>query len=454
MTAPLRFTQELRATFKLAAPLAAAQLSQVGMGVTDTVMLGALGGHAIAAGGLASGLFFMSIMILQGPASAVGILIAHARGAATLERIAPALRAGFALALLALIPQFAFTWNLETLLGLLGEPEALKHDVGAYSRVLILGAPGLMWLTTQRVFLASMNHPKMVMVVSVAGLILNAVLNYGLIHGRLGMPELGMLGSATATVITTWTMTLTTHVMIRITPQVGSHMKLGPVEWPLVRETFKLGWPIGMTIAVEGGLFMASSLIMGIIGVTALAAHQVTLNVASLTFMIPLAVGQAANVRVGYHMGAKAPLAARRAGFAAFVLGVGFMSLSALAMFTLPREIAGLFSLDASIPDNAAVITLAVQLLMASAAFQVFDGAQCIALGALRGLKDTRMPMILAGLGYWVVGFPAAWAMAFAFGVGPMGVWWGLALGLAVVAVVLCVRFLGSSSRIIAAHAA
>lgn len=454
LTAPLRFGQELRTTLKLAGPLAIAQLAQVGMGVTDTVLLGALGGDAIAAGGLGSGLFFMTAMVLQGPASSAGILIAHARGAATPERIAPALRAGLVLATLALIPALALLWNLEPILGAIGEPPALARAVSQYGRILLLGLPGLMWLATLRVYLASMNHPRLVMGVSFGGLIMNGFLNYGLIHGAFGLPEMGLLGSATATTITIWTMLLVTYAWIRLVPVLAYHAKAGLIEWPLVAEVFKLGWPIAMTIAVEALLFMVGALMMGTISVTALAAHQVTINVASLTFMIPLAVGQAANVRVGFHMGGRAPHLARQAGFAAFVLGVGFMTLSAITMFTVPREIALLFSLNPDDPKDASVIALVVPMLMISALFQVFDGAQAIAAGALRGLKDTRTPMILAGIGYWLIGFPVAWVLAFPLKVGPLGIWWGLAIGLAVAALVLSARFLKQTKKLMVARAA
>ncbi|MBL8629246.1 MAG: MATE family efflux transporter, partial [Rhodospirillaceae bacterium] len=315
-TAPsthFRFRQELRATLKLSAPLAIAQLAQVGMGVTDTVLLGALGGEAIAAGGLGSALFFMSIMILQGIASSAGIAIAHARGADTPERIAPYLRAGFVLATAALVPGMLILWNVEPLLLLINEPADLARNVRDFDRILFLGAPALMWLATLRVYLASMSHPRMVMMVAFGGLVMNGVLNYGLIHGAFGLPEMGLLGSATATAITTWTMFIVTYSWIKLVPALGMHVRRGLIEWThliewsLVRELFILGWPIAITIAVEALLFMAGALMMGTISVTALAAHQITINVASMTFMVPLAIGQAANVRVGYHMGSGAP---------------------------------------------------------------------------------------------------------------------------------------------------
>ncbi|MBL8645323.1 MAG: MATE family efflux transporter [Rhodospirillaceae bacterium] len=446
---PLRFNQELRATFKLAGPLAIAQLAQIGMGVTDTVLLGALGGEAIAAGGLGAAIFFTSIMILQGVASSSGILIAHARGADALERIAPVFRAGLLIATFMLAPALLLLWNLEPLLAMINQPGDLAVNVSGYVRVLLAGAAALLWLANLRVYLASMNHPRMVMAVSFGGLIVNGFLNYGLIHGAFGLPEMGLIGSATATAITTWGMLIVTYAWIKLVPALSRYVTRGPIEWPLVRELLGLGWPIAVTIAVEALLFTAGALMMGTISVTALAAHQVTINVASLAFMVPMSIGHAANVRVGYYMGAKEPVLARQAGVAALVLGVGFMFFTAFIMFVAPHQIALLFSLDPADPKDAEVIALVVPLLMISAFFQIFDGAQTVAVGALRGLKDTRTSMILAGVSYWLIAFPIAWLMAFTWGLGPLGVWWGLAIGLLVAAVVLNARFVWLTNRLI-----
>ena len=432
-------TEELRATFHLAAPLALAQLAQIGMGVTDTVMLGALGRDAIAAGGLGANVFFTLSAILQGLVMSVGILVAHARGAGTLERIAPILRGGLLIAVAAVVPLILTMLNIEEILLLIGEPPALANAVGRYNHILLLGAPASLILALQRSYLAAMGHARPVMVISVAALIGNACLNYTLIHGHLGLPKLGYLGSATATAITLWiAMFATAAVVHRV--KIPGRLN-GPIDWALVRELAHLGWPIAVTMGVEILLFMGASLMMGTLGNTVLAAHQVTLNVASLTFMVPLAAAQAANVRVGFHMGARHPRAAKLAAIASFIFGVGFMMISAAVMFAAPHEIALLFNLKPDVPSDAEVIALVVRLLLISALFQVFDGAQTVAVGALRGLKDTRIPMVLAGLGYWAIGFPVAWLLGFTFGFGAEGIWWGLALSLMVAALVLNVRF-------------
>lgn len=436
------FRTELSTTLKLATPLALGQLAQIGMMLTDTIMLGALGESAIAVGGLSGSLYFTLAMILQGPAGSLGILISHARGAATPERIAPVMRGAFVISTLAIVPLALALWFIEPLLIAIGEPAELASGIADFVRVLLIGVPAMMWLGAQRLFLAAMDHPRIVMSVSFGGLLLNAVLNYGLIHGNLGMPQLGILGSATATTITTWSMMLVTLGLIKVSPSLSRFVALGRVDISIVRELFALGWPIAVTFAVEALLFLSSGLMMGILGATALAAHQVALNVASTTFMIPMACAQAANVRVGYRIGAGDPRGARVAGFAAFTLGVGFMALAALVMLAAPERLAMLFNLDPANPRDTAVVALIVDMMLIAACFQVFDGAQCIAIGALRGLKDTRTPMWMAGLGYWGIGFLAALVLGFAVEGGPAGIWLGLALGLAVVAVIVSARFL------------
>jgi multidrug resistance protein, MATE family len=449
-SSPLSFRSETRATLRLALPLAAAQLAQVGMGITDTIMVGALGRDALAAGGLGSGLFFATGAVLQGALIGVGILVAHARGANDMDRIAPILRAGAVLAMIIaalLVPVF---WFAEPILIRFGQPPTLAKDVANYVQILSLCAPASMWLAVQRSYLAAMNHPRPVMVIGLAALVLNGFLNYGFIHGVWGFPELGLMGSATASVITIYLMSGAMMLAIRITPDLHAHKLRGPISWPLTKELANLGWPIAITFGVEIVLFMVAALLMGTISTTALAAHNVTINIASLTFMVPLAIAQAVNVRVGFHLGAQHPSAARQAAGVALMLGIGFMTLMAIVMFTVPRQIALLFNLDPTVEADAAVVALVAQLLVIAAVFQVFDGAQSIAAGALRGYKDTRVPMYLVAFGYWGVGFPIGWALAFPLNMGAVGMWWGLAIALAAAAVVLGARLWNFSGRKIA----
>jgi len=451
--APLSFGQETSATLRLATPLAAAAVAQMGMGLTDTILLGSLGRDALAAGGLGAGLFFTTTAIMQSAMTGVGVLIAHARGSGHGARISPTFRAGTVLALFASVPVMAVLAFLEPILLAVGEPEQLAHDVGRYELILLLGAPASLLLATQRNYLAAINHPHVVMAVTIAALLLNGFLNYGLLHGAWGLPNMGYLGSATASAIALWIMAAATALMIRSWADMRTRLFDGPVDWTIVRELFHLGWPIAGTVAVELLLFAAGGLMMGVLGNTALAAHQVAISIASTTFMVPMAISQAVNVRVGFHLGARAPAAARRAGFVAFVLGIGFMLMAAATFLLVPRQLALLFNLDPGVPADAEVIALVVSLLAVGAAFQVFDGAQVITAGALRGYKDTRVPMVLAAFSYWGIGFPVAWVLTFALDIGPTGAWWGLAIGLMAATLLLGARFWRLSHEVERNHA-
>ncbi len=431
----------------LSIPLAGAMLAQMGMGLTDTILLGSVGRDALAAGGLGGSIFFMFSGLFQNVIASVAILIAHARGAGDDSQIDGILRAGLVLALLSTLPLAAMLWNVEPLLVWIGEPPALVADVRTYVRVIAIGAPTSMIMAAWRFYLSAMNRPRLILGVAVLGLIANGLLDYGLIYGAWGLPELGYLGSATATALVMWVMAISAAAVIFFDHALRPAKILARIDWPVFRELNRLGWPIAGTFSVETLLFLTGALLMGTFGATALAAHQVAIMIAATAFMVPLAIGQAANVRIGYHNGAMLPRAARRAGMIALAMGLVFMSATAVIMVFFPRDLALLFQLDPDNMEDAAVIALVIELLGVCALFQIFDGAQAIGSGVLRGYKDTRIPLLLATLGYWGVGFPAAWTIAFALGYGPVGLWWGLAAGLAAAALLLCGRFFMISRR-------
>jgi MATE family multidrug resistance protein len=433
------FRQEAGSVVRLAAPLALAQLAQVAMGATDTVLLGSLGRDALAAGGLGANLFFSLMIVVSGGLISVSILVAHARGADQPGRIALVLRGGFLLAAASSVP---------SLLLAIGEPPALAHAIGRYVMVLLFAMPASLFLATQRAFLAAMGRPWLVMAVAMAAVLINGLLNYGLIHGAWGLPRMGYIGSATATLITLWGMTAAVGLEMRGVRALSAFRLFGRIDWTITRELAVLGAPIAFIMAAEILLFSVSGILIGLFGATELAAHQISLSIASVTFMVPLAVSQAANVRVGFHIGGGAPRAARRSAIIAFTLGVGFMIAMAATLVAFPAVIAGLYIGEGD-AARAAVIRLAARLLRIAALFQVFDGAQTIAAGALRGLKDTRIPAIAAAFGYWGIGFTVAWLLGVHFAMGAAGIWWGFALGLATVAILLTVRFWLLSGRLI-----
>lgn len=441
---------ELGATIKLAAPLALAQLAQIAMGTTDTILLGSLGRDALAAGGLGANLFFTLMVVVAGGLTSVGILVSHARGSGDLPRIALTLRTGFLLAALAAAPPMLLLSQAEPVLLAMGQSPALAHAIGRYDGVLLFAMPASLIMGTQRAFLTAMGRPWMVMAVALAAVMVNGFLNYSLIHGAWGLPCMGYIGSCTATLITLWGMAGAIGLEMRATAALRRYRLIGPVDWRIARELVALGWPIAVIMGIEVLLFSGSAIVIGLFGETPLAAHQIALTAATTTFMVPLAIAQAANVRVGFHIGAQQPKAARMAGGVALLLGIGLMTLIALGLMTFPETIAG-FYITAGDPDRGAVIRLAGQLLTIAALFQIFDGAQTIAAGALRGLKDTLIPAIAAAIGYWGIGFTTGWVLGVRMGMGAAGIWWGLAAGLVAVAVLLCWRFWILSGRVIAA---
>lgn len=428
-------------TARLAAPLAIAQLSQMAMGVTDTILLGSLGPDALAAGGLGANLFFVVITLLQGVLTSVSVSVSHARGAQAEDRVPHIYWTGFAMSLLLTLPAFALLSLATPLLLAFGEPPLLAHNVGEYTSILRWGALGsLIGIGLMRSFLPAIGAAKRLLWVSILGVFVNGLLNYGLIHGAYGLPHLGFLGSAAATTITVWMTALVLMAWLHLRPRYRHFVAATRPQWPLMGELFGIGWPVAITYGVESTLFLATGLMVGVLGESQLAAHQIALNVASVAFMVPLAIGQAANVRVGFWSGAGQPLAARHAGFVALALGVGFMSLSGLVLILAPHWIVGLY-LHLDDPANAATVALASSLLGVAAIFQIVDGMQTVCSGCLRGLKDTRVPMLVAAFGYWGIGFPTGYTLAFHFGLGARGLWWGLAAGLASVAVLMTVRF-------------
>ena len=447
--APPSYSRHAVDTARLAAPLAISQLAQMAMGVTDTILLGSLGPDALAAGGLGANLFFVVVVLLQGVLTSVSVSVSHARGA-NRDHVVPNIYwSGIVLSLLLAIPAFALLSFAEPILLAFHEPATLAANVGRYCAVLRWAAPGsLIGVGMMRAFLPAIGAAKRLLWVSIGGVFLNGFLNYGLIHGAYGLPRIGFLGSATATTITVWSIALVLIATLHLRRRFKHFVVASRPRLPMMGELFGIGWPVAITYGVESTLFLATGITVGTLGEAQLAAHQIALNVASVAFMVPLAIGQAANVRVGYWMGAGQPLAARHAGFVAIALGVSFMALSGCVLVLAPRAIVGLY-LHLDDPKNAATVALAASLLGVAAVFQIVDGMQTVASGVLRGLKDTRVPMLAAALGYWGIGFPTGYMLAFHFDGGTKGLWWGLAAGLASVAGLMTLRFDRMSRKLV-----
>ena len=439
-------------TMRLAGPLAVAQLAQMAMGVTDTVLLGTLGGDALAAGGLANGLFVTVAVVLQGVLTSLSVLVSQARGARQDARVPGLYWTSMLLAFMLVVPAFALFSCTESLLLAVGEPAALAHDAGLYMDALRWGTPGaVLAIGLMRAFLPAVGQGGLILWVSLATSLGNGLLCYGLIHGAWGLPALGLRGPALAEVIAVSAAALCLLGLVHGRPALRRFVAWRRPRVDVMGAMLRLGMPVGATFAVEAGLFLAVGLLIGLQGPDPLAAQQVALSIISVSFMIPLAIAQAANVRVGHRVGAGDASGARRAGLVAIGLGAAFEGASALLLLLAPNTVVGLY-LDPALPANAATIAIALGLVNVAIVFQVADGVQSVASGALRGLGDTRAPFVLAAIGYWGVGFPAAWVLSTWAGLGAAGAWCGLAASLMVVAVLLTLRFL-QRSRLTAAFA-
>ena len=437
---PLR--EEIRATLAVATPLVAANLANMAMGFTDTVMVGHLGGAALAAAGLGSLIYFTAAFVLQGIISAASPLAAHAIGAG--DRAAAGRIAGQALALAAVLSLVlaAAVSPVDRVLVAAGYAPALADEIGSFLRAIACGAPALLGFAALRSLLAALARTRAVMIVLMACVPANVVLNWVLIFGHLGVPPLGVAGAGLASALVQWLMFAALALYIRGMPSLAA---LGVFRGAIARrfehvpDLMRLGAPIGGLLALEVGVLVVTGVLAGLISTDALGANQIVLNVSTIIYMVPTGIAQAATVRCAFERGAGRPHAARQASFVALALAAAFMAAAAAVLWTAPHAIVAVY-LDVDAAANQRTVAIALQLLTIAAVFQVFDGMQTVAAGALRGYEDTTTPMLLAGLGYWGVGFIGGWWLAFPLGYGAAGLWAGLALGLAMVAIFLTVR--------------
>jgi MATE family multidrug resistance protein len=434
---------ELWAILRLAGPLIAAQLAQMQMVLTDTLMMAKLSPEALAGGGLGAASYsFVSIFCI-GVIAAVGTLIAIRQGAGDIEGTTRLTQAGLWLAWLMALLAGLLLWNLKPVLLLFGQTETNVHAAGQFLLILPFALPGYLSFLALRGFTSAIGRATTIMVISLGGTVANFLLNYALITGMFGLPMLGLTGIGLVTAIVANCMALALAWHIRRHPAYDAYPLRQGLSRPnrqYLRELWRLGLPIGGAYAVEVGLFAFAALCMGTMGSTQLGAHQIALQIVSVAFMVPTGISYAITMRIGQHYGAGQLLDARQTGRVGIAFSGAAMLGLAMVFWLLPEQLIGLF-LDDNDPAFREVIDLAVSLLAVAAWFELFDGTQCVAMGAIRGLKDAKTTF-LVGLGcYWLIGAPAAWWMAFTLGWGPTGVWWGLALGLGCAAMTLTLVF-------------
>jgi MATE family multidrug resistance protein len=437
------FPLELTETLKLAVPIALTQLGQIAMMTTDLALIGRLGDAAVAAAALAHTVFFVNFTFGMGLVAAVAPLAAQAFGARDPRLVRRALRAGLWAALLVSLPMIAALLFGEQILVMLGQASATAHLAQHYLLGLAWGiAPGLGFLAI-RGFMGAVNRPEPGLWITLAAIPANGVLVYFLIHGGLGLPPLELFGAGLGTTLINVLMFLAGIIVVTTRRPFKKYRVLSRllrIDRVLMRRLIAIGAPISMAFLLEYGLFGAAGLLMGLIGTTALAAHQIALQIAAILFMVPFGIGMAATVRVGHAVGRNDPAAVTRAGLVATLLGIVFMSIMTLAVI-VGRFAIGRFFFGEAADSAAAAIELTANLLLVGATFFIADGIQGVAAGALRGLSDTRVPLLFAAISYWLVGFPAALALGFRTELGAVGVWLGLSCGTAVHAILLTARF-------------
>lgn len=446
---PARWRAELAATASLALPIALSNLAQIAISTTDVLMMGWLGAEKLAAGALASSLLIPAQYFALGVASAISAIIAQALGARQIRQVRRAVRQGLWAAVAISLPVGVMLWYGGDLLSLMGQDALAAQRAGAYLQVVLWGFLPSLGFVVLRGFIVALSRPRAALVVTVLAIALNALANYGLMFGHFGLPRLELVGAAIATVIVDVAMfagLLGFVLWDRRLRRFHILLRLWRSDWPLFRSIFRLGLPIGLTALAEIGMFAASVFMMGLIGTVEVAAHGIAMQIAGIVFMVPMGIGNAATVRVGYAAGRRDPAGVGLAGWAALALGLAFALVAGTAVWLWGRGIIGLFLGPASATDAAAA-AMAVTFLRFVALFQAVDCTQAIMAGALRGLKDTAIPMLLASAGYWLLGIGAATVLGFALGYGGEGIWAALAIGLASVAVMLTLRFRVAARR-------
>jgi MATE family multidrug resistance protein len=436
-------------TIKLALPIALTQLGQVAMMTSDLALLGRLGDHVVAAVALAHTVLFAAFVVGMGIVSAVSPLASQAFGARQPRMVRRALRVGLWAATLLGIPLSASQiYGEEILLGLSQTPEAAAL-ASTYLMGLAWSLVPAWWFVALRGFMQSVNRPEPGLWITLAAIPINALLAYALIYGEFGLPRLEMLGAGLATTIVDLGMCIAGVWVCYACRPFKKYRILGRFwnpDWLLFRRLFAIGAPISGTMLMEYGVFAAGALLMGRLGTTELAAHQIAITLASLLFMVPFGVSMAATVRVGHAAGRRDVEATRRAGMAALALGAAFMAAMTVIV-VLSRNIIPLLFLGLGTDPANATLQLAALLLVIGSTFFIADGVQTVAVGALRGLNDTRMPLLFSAICFWAIGFTACYVLGFTLGYGAAGIWIGLSLGLAVYALLLIWRFHALTSR-------
>jgi MATE family multidrug resistance protein len=439
----LSIRTELKAFLHLAIPLASAQVAQLATGFVDTVMMGHLGRETLAAGALASITFFSIVWTTSGVVMGISPLVAEAYGAGNETRIGQVTRQGVWLSLLLTIPIMIAIAHLGPLLSQLGQTATTVKLAKSYLDIILWGLFPALGFAMLRGVVSALSQARPILVIVIAGTGFNILGNYVLGFGKFGFPRLELAGLALASVLTLWGMFGALVLCLLRNQQFRSYrffLHLHQIKPQILWQLVKLGVPIGVSYALEVGVFTAVSYLMGVWGTDELAAHQIVFQTINLLFMVPLGMSFAATARIGQWLGQQHIPGIRQAGFVSFVAGTVWTAMIAIALLMFPRQTIGLY-IDTSASENAAVVELAIAMMRVGAIAHLFDGVQKIAYGALQGLQDTRIPMVFSFLSYWCIGLTSGYWLAFRWNLGGVGLWLGLLLAVAIAAVVFVWRF-------------
>jgi multidrug resistance protein, MATE family len=433
----------IRATLSLGVPLIGAQLAQLGIHTTDVVIVGQLGAVPLAAMVIAGQFFFTVFIFGSGFSMAVIPMVAQAYGRGDVVSVRRSIRMGMWVAILYTLLTAPLFYNAEAILLSLGQKPEVAALAAGYVRIIQFGLLPALLFAVLRALVSATGRARIVLWVTLGILVLNAILAYTLVLGHFGFPALGMTGAAIVAVIVQWVSFLAMVAYLQTREETKRYelfVRFWRPDWQAFREVLHLGLPISVTLLAEVSLFTGASLLMGRIGTIELAAHGIALQLASIAFMIPLGLSQAATVRVGVAHGRGNYAELVRASITVMSIAAVLSLSGGILFMVVPHLLASAF-LNEQTPDAAAVLAYAGPLVGIAGIFQLVDGVQAIASGLLRGLKDARVPMIMALVSYWPIGFLLAWLLAFPLGVGGIGIWLGFVMGLASAAVMLCFRF-------------
>ena len=436
-------TQHMRAIAVLGLPLILSHVAQFSISLTDALMLGWYDVTALAAQVLAGMVFFVLFLFGSGFAWAVMPMVAEAESAGQSQQVRRVTRMAMWLSILfGAVSMPLMIWS-EALLLALGQTEEVAGEASRYLNVAGWGIFPALLVMVLKSYLAALERTQVVLWVTIGAVLVNVIVNYALIFGNWGAPEMGIVGAAWASVSVHFVSLLLLAIYAAIvTREHALFIRFWRPDWEAFGQVFRLGWPIGITTLAEVGLFAAASVMMGWLGTLPLAAHGIALQVASLVFMIHLGLGNVATVRAGRALGVQDWAGLRLGAQVVVALSLLLAGLTVVFFLLMPEFLMGLF-LSPDEPDRAGVIAIGVVLLAAAALFQLADAAQVMALSLLRGVQDTKVPMIIAALSYWALGMPVAYVLGFVLGWGGVGIWLGLAVGLAGAGVFMMLRFWG-----------